>query len=145
MIRLAILLILILPSSLYSVRPPDLLPNVPELNCLISNVYYEARGESIEGKIAVALVTLNRLEHKNYPKTICDVVYQNKQFSWTNKYKYSEVSVREWEASAEAAITAYLNRSILGYFDATHYHNFTVAPNWKLKKVTTINNHIFYK
>ena len=51
--------------------------------CLALNVYHEARGEVIEGQIAVAHVTLNRVNHSYFPETICDVVYQNRQFSWT--------------------------------------------------------------
>jgi len=51
--------------------------------CLAMNIYHEARGESIDGMIAVAQVTLNRVEASEYPDDICEVVYQRKQFSWT--------------------------------------------------------------
>jgi len=54
-----------------------------ETHCLAQNVYHEARGESWHGKMAVALVTLNRTEHWRFPKTICKVVYQPGQFTWT--------------------------------------------------------------
>ena len=126
-----------------------LLPSVTlshdnELFCLTQNVYYEARGESRAGKIAVALVTLNRMEDKRYPSTICGVVFQKKQFSWTVSYNKGGINMAQWRQSQEAALEAYLDRSILGNFKATHFHNTQVNPGWKLRRVTKINNHIFY-
>lgn len=53
------------------------------LTCLAENVYHEARGESVEGQLAVALVTLGRTLFPEYPKDVCGVVYQKNQFSWT--------------------------------------------------------------
>ena len=61
-----------------------------EVRCLARNIYHEARGEDIDGQIAVAQVTLNRVDSPRYPNSICDVVYHDKgprawdcQFSWT--------------------------------------------------------------
>lgn len=115
-----------------------------ELFCLTQNVYYEARGESRAGKIAVALVTLNRIDDKRYPSTICGVVFQKKQFSWTTSYNKGGINMPQWRLSQEAALEAYMNRDILGNFKATHFHNTTVNPRWKLRKVAKISNHIFY-
>ena len=117
------------------------LPEPRELECLITNVYYEARGESYEGKVAVAKVTINRVNHPKYPKTICGVVYQPKQFSWTIKPSKAKVNPKEWYESAKASIEAYNMEDGL---QATHYHNFTVSPKWNLQRVVTIGNHIFY-
>ncbi len=58
---------------------------VSEWQCMLKNIYHEARGEGVEGMKAVALVTLNRAKQQN--KTVCEVVYQRKQFSWTNTAK----------------------------------------------------------
>ena len=52
-----------------------------DLNCLAANIYKEARGESLQGKIAVGLVTINRVEDKRWPNTVCKVVKQKNQFS----------------------------------------------------------------
>lgn len=119
-------------------------PMDKEFECLARNVYYEARGESKPGKVAVALVTLNRLDSAKYPKTICSVVFQKKQFSWTTKWKGSKLEAKQWKESKDAAFEAYMNRNSLGKFTATHYHNLTVKPKWGLKKLTKIGNHIFY-
>ncbi len=55
------------------------------INCLAMNIYHEARGESVEGQRAVGLVTLHRVLARSYPDDICSVVYQPKQFSWTEE------------------------------------------------------------
>lgn len=55
-----------------------------DLQCLTLNIYMEAGVESIEGKLAVGVVTMNRVKSNLFPKDICEVVYQSKQFSWTN-------------------------------------------------------------
>lgn len=115
-----------------------------ELHCLVTNVYREARGESVKGKLAIALVTLNRVDSGKYPKTICGVVYQKNQFSWTKKYSKVKFDQKMWEESKVAALTAVLNRQVLGNFNATHFHNTSIRPNWKLKRVAKIGGHIFY-
>jgi hypothetical protein len=56
--------------------------NENELECLVANIYHEARGEDDLGQAAVAWVTLNRVQHPDYPDTICEVVMQDSQFSW---------------------------------------------------------------
>lgn len=130
-----------MPTSLLSAN------KVPkhDIDCLAYNVYYEARGESAKGKLAVALVTLNRVDNGNYPNSICKVVFQKKQFSWTSKISRAKINANEWKASKEAALEAYMNKDMYKKFKATHYHNLTVNPNWGLQKVAKIGNHIFYK
>ena len=53
-----------------------------DLYCLAANLYFEARGESIKGQIAVAEVTLNRVKANQYPNSVCNVVFQRKKFTW---------------------------------------------------------------
>lgn len=137
MLKILLTILLLAPMSLFSAS------KVPsfDLDCLTYNIYYEARGESRKGKLAVALVTLNRADKS---KNICKTVFEPYQFSWTIKPPKTRINKAEWRASKEAAIEAYFNRKILGNFKATHYHNFTVKPNWGLRKVAVIGNHIFY-
>ena len=116
------------------------LPTIKEFNCLVKNVYYEARGENLMGKVAVAKVTMNRVKHPKYPKTICGVVYQHKQFSWTIKPSKAKINAKEWLASMDAAAKGYN----LSGFEATHYHNFTVSPKWGLQQIAVIGKHVFY-
>lgn len=116
------------------------LPHLTQLECLVKNTYYEARGESVEGQIAVAQVVLNRVDHDDYPKTICKVVYQHKQFNWTTQQHKAKIVWSEWQKSLDASVKAYN----LPRINATHYHNLTVHPKWNLEWVKTIKNHVFY-
>ena len=50
--------------------------NYREVYCLAANSYFEARGESFDGKIAVAQVVMNRIKTKKYPSSVCKVVTQ---------------------------------------------------------------------
>lgn len=104
----------------------------------------EARGESYKGKVAVALVTLNRTKSERFPSTICGVVYQKGQFSWTRKYAKVKINVEQWQAAKDAAVSAYMGTDIISNFKATHFHNTSVNPGWKMKKVAKIGNHTFY-
>ena len=113
------------------------MPTKTEMECLATNIYREARGEPFEGQVAVAQVTLNRLADVRYPKTICGVVHQKNQFSWTNKYSNIVYNMDSVNAAMRALSSG-------GTFKATHYHASYVNPNWKLKKIAKIGNHVFY-
>jgi len=120
-----------------------------EIKCLADNIYFEARNESVKGQVAVASVTKNRVKSKHYPNTICKVVWEHRQFSWTLDGK-SDIP-RNKKAYAAAELIAILFVSETDITDvtmgATHYHNMTVNPYWssKLAYIMTIDNHIFYK
>lgn len=62
--------------------------------CLSSVVHYEARGESLAGKIAVASVVMNRVEHKRFPNRVCAVVKQRGQFSWVGKQPFTKAELK---------------------------------------------------
>ena len=68
--------------------------DVDEMHCLAKNIYFEARGESTKGKIAVANVTMNRVDSPKYPNTICGVVYQAKYSKWWQQHNGSLVPIR---------------------------------------------------
>ena len=125
-----------------------------QVMCLAQNIYYEAGMESFEGKVAVAQVTINRMEDEKFPKTICGVVHQktriaNKvicQFSWVcnpvGKIKY--VSNR-WQESLSVANEVLHNDLRLDALnEALYFHNTRVRPNWGLERITRIGGHIFY-
>jgi spore germination cell wall hydrolase CwlJ-like protein len=97
----------------------------------------------VQGKVMVAKVTLNRVASGNFRKTICGVVYQRGQFSWT-KDKYKPILDHSaWLNSLHIAKLVMLNPD---YYKttATHYHNLKVKPLWRLKQTDKIGNHVFY-
>ena len=116
-----------------------------EVLCLAQNLYHEARGEPPLGRLLVAKVTINRQKSGKFPKTICGVVYQKGQFSWTkhpNKIKDQQA----WKESLELAHII-LHTNVLDYVPYHHimyYHSQQVSPAWPFKKVIQIGNHIFY-
>ena len=142
------------------IAPPYSLEN--SYHCLASNIYWEARNQSLEGKIAVAQVTLNRVENSNYPNTICSVVTQTRyypsgnidlhscQFSWYCDGLGDE-PIETWgfsyEESFELAVMFLEERPTDVTEGSTHYHNTKVSPFWKasLQEVVQIDEHIFYK
>lgn len=135
--------------------------SLKDFDCLARNVYFEAKNQSIAGQLAVALVTLNRVEDRRFPSTVCGVVTQSGmdgrnagrscQFSWYCDGKSNEPrrNTKAWETAVAVAQDAY--RMHLNGFDvtngATHFHATYVRPYWasSLNRVARIDDHIFYR
>ena len=121
-----------------------------QIDCLAENIYYEAGFEPHAGKVAVALVTLNRMQDPRFPKDICGVVKQKTtsvcQFSWFC-HKVSIKNKEVYEDAKEVAVYVYANYENLKDITkgALYYHADYVNPRWKLEKTTVIGRHIFYK
>ena len=119
--------------------------------CLALNVYFEARSEPISAQFAVAQVTMNRVLSDTYPDTVCDVVWQRKQFSWTHDGKSDRPREEQaWRrAKWVAAVTLNDDDNSVDILPRTalHYHADYVKPYWvsSLVKVTQIGRHIFYR
>ncbi len=118
-----------------------------EMHCLAGTIYFESKGESLDGQLAVAKVVLERVASRRFPNTICSVVYQRRQFSfvrngkmpkiyksrktWRNAVAISKIATEDlWESRVEGAL----------FFHATY-----VSPGWKLKRVGRVDKHIFYR
>ncbi len=119
-----------------------------ELGCMAMNIYHEGRGESAKGRAAIASVTMNRVRSKRYPDTVCEVVWQRRQFSWTHIAPRHH-AITDLEAWQQAIIVARLflsgaQVSLVG--NATHYHSVKVQPNWQdeSKLVALVGDHYFY-
>lgn len=150
-------------------KEPNTLPRItlPKDNfseeervCLAKNIYFEARNQSREGQIAVALVTFNRVRAPGFPDDICSVVWQSKvrngkrvgQFSWTQDGKSDEPkNIRVWRESYNlaAALLRQAKKETLYDFTngALYYHADYVSPRWSssMEQVVAIEDHIFYK
>lgn len=122
-----------------------------QIDCLADNVYHEAGYEPEQGRMAVAFVTLNRLQDPRFPKDICAVVKQKTkytcQFTWWCENKITNRQKEHYELSREAALYVYANYEKLKDITkgALYYHADYVNPKWKLHKTVTIGRHIFYK
>jgi N-acetylmuramoyl-L-alanine amidase len=117
------------------------------LDCLARNVYYEARGESLIGQYAVAEVTMNRLASPFYPKTVCEVVYQRRAFSWTGMGDLEPPMGPAWHRAVRVAEDVYYERRPATMEGVTHFHATYVQPDWSQERqqVARIGKHIFYR
>ena len=134
-----------------------------EINCMAMNIYFEARNESTQGQIAVALVTINRVLSEAYPGTVCEVVWEQRrspkykkmvaQFSWTLDGKPDRIeNKRKWNNEILPLARAMLAEgSLLNFSDftqgATHYHADYVDPWWnkKFTPIMKVDTHLFYR
>lgn len=118
-----------------------------EQHCLATAIYYEARAESLAGQLAVGRVIVNRAASGRFPRSLCGVVTQPGQFSfvrggrlpeankndaqWRNARALAQIALdNEWESQAEGAL---------------FFHASRVSPGWGRKKLTQIDNHVFYR
>jgi len=123
--------------------------------CLAMNMYHEARSEGIQGMMAVAEVTMNRVESDKFPDNVCEVVEQGYhkgkhrcQFSWYCDGKSDKMRDERWRLTAEELAIDYLTGFDSNFTQgATFYHASYVKPYWAkhFEKTTQIGTHIFYK
>ena len=127
-----------------------------QLACLSKNIYYEAGSEPFEGKVAVAQVTLNRVNSGQFPNDVCKTIYQKNvfyekiicQFSWTcdrdsGSRPPNNSNYRESEEVAKKVLLEEFR--LPGLKEAMYYHADYINPGWKREKITKIGHHIFYK
>jgi hypothetical protein len=122
-----------------------------QAHCIAVAVYHEARGESLEGQLAVARVIMNRAASGKYPTSWCGTVKQPWQFSFVNPKTGIYPSIDEASASWKKALgitrLAVANAVETLPTDVLWYHADYVAPGWgkRLTKVEKIGTHIFYR
>jgi N-acetylmuramoyl-L-alanine amidase len=121
------------------------------LMCMAVAIFFEARGEPVVAKEAVANVIINRVEDRRYPNSVCAVVNEHKAFSYTHdglsddptRHKGHQDKIA-WAESQEVAKDA-LGGDLLG-ITSTHYHTTNVLPFWAkhYSLDTRVGNHLFY-
>ena len=127
-----------------------------QLKCMADNIYYEAAMEPAEGKLAVAQVVMNRTESPDFPKDICQVIYQRNSFYQTVVCQFTwlcdgsvgrrPVQPQQYAESMEAAKKVLLEGFRLPSLkNALYYHADYVNPRWNKEQVAKIGRHIFYK
>ncbi len=118
-----------------------------EAHCLAGAVYFESKGESLAGQLAVARVVMARSKSGRFPGSLCGVVFQKSQFSfvrgnampnidtgsqnWRNAVAISKIALSDgWKSPVEGAL---------------FFHARRVSPGWRLTRLGTVDNHIFYR
>ena len=126
-----------------------------QLDCLTRNIYWESATEPFEGKVAVAQVTINRVESGKFASDICGVVYQKNviydkvvcQFSWfcDGSSKVKPIYPAHWKESEEVAKKVLLEGFRLpSVKNALYFHADYVKPQWGKPQVAKFGRHIFY-
>ena len=122
-------------------------PGSRELECLAVGIYFEAKSESLQGQLAVGHVIANRAKSGRFPSSYCGVLFQRSQFSFVRGRSYPSVprASRDWQDAVAIAkiVDQELHSSPMG--KALFFHARRVSPGWKLTRVGTLGNHVFYR
>ena len=118
-----------------------------ELECLAAGVYFEAKSEPLAGQLAVGQVIANRANSGRFPSSYCGVLFQRSQFSFVRGHSYPAVSraSRQWQTAVAIAriVDQELQDSVVP--KALFFHAKRVSPRWRLTRVGSVGNHVFYR
>ena len=123
-------------------------PGSRELECLAVGVYFEAKSEPLAGQLAVGHVIANRANSgRRFPASYCGVLFQRGQFSFVRGGSYPAVarSSRQWQTAVAVAriVDQELHQSAVP--GALFFHAKRVQPRWRLTRVGSVGNHVFYR
>lgn len=118
-----------------------------DLNCLAEAIYHEARGESVKGQAAVAEVVLNRVDSDKFASSVCGVVNQPSQFSYTIGGKKPIRNKSAYLRARDIARAALAGAPRVLTGGATYFHTPAVSPSWshRFQRTAKIGQHIFYR
>lgn len=118
-----------------------------ETECLARAVYWESKGEPLSGQLAVAEVVINRARSGRFAPTFCGVVRQPAQFSFVRRGYIPQPpsASRDWHVAVAIARIASEGLANGGAPRALFFHARRVNPGWRLTRVATVGNHVFYR
>lgn len=118
-----------------------------ESRCLATAIFYEARSESLAGKLAVARVIVNRSRSGRFPTSLCGVVTQPGQFSFVRGGQMPSVptTAASWDDCVAIARIAKANSWKSPAEGALYFHASRVAPRWGRVMLARVDNHLFYR
>jgi len=118
-----------------------------EMRCLAGAIYFEARGESLEGQLAVGRVIVNRSKSGQFPTSYCGVVFQPSQFSFVRGRSMPAVRTasQDWREAMAVARIADQGSWKSEASGALYFHAARVSPSWQLTRLARVDNHIFYR
>jgi N-acetylmuramoyl-L-alanine amidase len=118
-----------------------------ESECLARAVYWESKGEPLEGQLAVARVIINRAQSGRFASTLCGVVRQRSQFSFVHggNIPAAPQGSRDWQTAVAIARIAEARLADCAASQALFFHARYVHPSWHLTRVAELGHHIFYR
>ena len=135
-----------LASLVAQLRSSD--PGSRELECLAVGIYFEAKSESLAGQLAVGDVIANRANSGGrFPSSYCGVLFQRSQFSFIRGRSLPSVprASRQWQTAVAIAKIVDQDLKDSAAPNALFFHARRVSPGWRLKRVASIGNHVFYR
>lgn len=117
------------------------------MHCLAGAVYFESKGEPLMGQLAVAKVIINRAKSSRFPGSYCSVVYQKRQFSFVRNGKMPRINMntKAWSNAKAIAQIADNQAWSTPVDNALFFHARRVSPGWRLTRIGSVGNHIFYR
>lgn len=133
-------------SQLVSMTPIDQ-EYSRNMHCLAGAIYFESKGEPLEGQLAVGRVIVNRADSRRFPSSYCGVVFQRSQFSFVRGGKMPRINKgsRAWREAKAIAQIAHDGSWESPAKGALFFHARYVSPGWRLQRVAIVENHIFYR
>ncbi len=123
-------------------------PGSRELECLAVGIYFESKSEPLSGQLAVGEVIANRANSNGrFPSSYCGVLFQRGQFSFVRGRSLPPVarSGRQWQTAVAVAQIVDRDLKASAAPKALFFHARRVSPGWKLTRVASIGNHVFYR
>lgn len=118
-----------------------------ELRCLAGAIYFEAKSESLAGRLAVGRVIVARSKSGRFPSSYCGVVYQPSQFSFVRGRSMPAIPTesKAWKEAVAIAQIAHENSWSSPVEGALFFHAAYVSPEWRLRRLGRVDNHVFYR
>ena len=134
-----------LASMVAQLRGTD--PGSRELECLAAGIYFESKSESLAGQLAVGEVIVNRANSRRFPASYCGVLFQRGQFSFVRGKSYPSIprASRQWQTAVAIAKIADQELHASAVPNALFFHAKRVQPRWRLTRVGSVGNHVFYR
>jgi len=123
-------------------------PGSRELECLAVGIYFESKSEPLAGQLAVGKVIANRANSGHrFPSTYCGVLFQRGQFSFVRGRNLPSVprASKQWQTAVAMAKIVDQDLHVSSVGKALFFHARRVSPGWRLTRVASIGNHIFYR
>lgn len=118
-----------------------------DMRCLAGAIYFESKGEPLDGQLAVGRVIVNRADSGRFPSSYCGVVYQRAQFSFIRGGTMPRIDTasRSWRNAKAIAQIAHQDLWDSPAKGALFFHATYVNPRWRLTRVAQVENHVFYR
>jgi N-acetylmuramoyl-L-alanine amidase len=118
-----------------------------DMECLAGAIYFESKGEPLDGQLAVGRVIVNRANSGRFPSSYCGVVYQRSQFSFVRGGRMPSIrkNSQAWREAKAIASIAHDGSWDSPAQGALFFHARYVSPGWRLTRIAQVENHIFYR